>query len=238
MLQVEPRRILIGFGKRQKLCLPIELTKEGQAHRSSRTADAIVITVVFARRLGGIRPAESVRQNHGWMASEIGRHKLFAGCWSDDYIQVLEEFPPQFHRFHTRAICLDVLDRWRQPRDAKRIRPIIRRLLSKQLVAAGTSEVVKSSRRFSGKQRNHRAIRKFGNLYCDELHPHFIQLRQRGLVEPLIVLAALLRLLTLSLTFLALLHLFRRRSGLLLRRLRFARRLKFELIFEVSDPQL
>src|SRR5579885_658483 len=60
MLQVEACRILIGFGKRQELRFAIQLTKERQTDRSSRTADTVVIPVVLPRRLRRIGSAESL----------------------------------------------------------------------------------------------------------------------------------------------------------------------------------
>lgn len=90
MLQLKPGSILVSLSKRQKLRLSIKLAKEGQAHRSSRAADAIVITVVFPWRFRSIGSAESVRQDQRWMARKIRSYKLLAVGWRDDYIQVFE----------------------------------------------------------------------------------------------------------------------------------------------------
>src|SRR5690348_16341032 len=125
MLQVEAGSVLIRLRKRQQLRLAIELTKEGQAHGSSRTADPVILTIVVARRLGRIWTAKSVGQDHRWMAGEIGSNELLAIGWRNDYIQVLEELPPELHCLHTGAIGLNVLDRRRESRNAKQIWPVI-----------------------------------------------------------------------------------------------------------------
>src|SRR5438270_12111542 len=111
VFQLESGCVLVSLRERQELGFAIKLTEKREAYRSAGSAYAVIIAIVFRRRFGCVWAAEAVGQNYRRMSSEIRCDQLFAGGRRNDYVEIFEQFPPEFHRFHTRAIRLDVLDR-------------------------------------------------------------------------------------------------------------------------------
>src|SRR5215510_1661611 len=123
MLQVEVGRILISLGDGQQFSFAVELAQESKADCGARATSLDL--AVSNLRLWSIIAANAVRQNHCRMSGQIGHHKLWAECWGDDHVYLLEDFDHGVHRHHAGAVSLNVLDRRDETCAAESVRPIV-----------------------------------------------------------------------------------------------------------------
>src|SRR6185312_13135356 len=85
VFQIETGGVLIGLGQGQHFGFAIELAEEREAYRSAGATDAVVVPVVFYRRLRGVGSAEAIGQNQRGITREVRRHQLLAGSGRNNH---------------------------------------------------------------------------------------------------------------------------------------------------------
>src|SRR5882724_4323962 len=237
MLHMKSGSFLIRAREGQQLRFSIQTSKESQTHRGAGSAGIPEIAWILERWLRRITPAESIRQNYGWLTGQVSDYELLAAGWRHDHIEFFEYFRHGIHSHSSRARCLNIFHRRNESRGAEAVWPVKILLRRQELVLPRAREIIKRGRGFRREHRDHGIVRKLWHLHRHELYAHFFQFRKGRLVVLSVVLRSCPPRFPTFLPLLPFFEFFRRRGWFLLRRFLLLVRFFFEISLQITDAQ-
>src|ERR1700745_3364467 len=114
--------------------------QKGDADRRPGAAHSIVVLAINRRRLGCILFPQTAWYDDRRMSGEIRYRKLRAGTLGQDNVILVVDFLHPSNRQGPYTIGLNVVNRRVETCYPELVRPVLRTLLSKQLITARQSE--------------------------------------------------------------------------------------------------